>query len=64
MYHGSVNAVIAIAGVIGLCVAGYGFLTLSLDALRRREYVDIALAAAVVVAVLVALVLYGDRLLR
>lgn len=64
VYHGRVNAVILIAGIAGLALAGYGFLTLTLDAARRREYADIAVAAAVAVGVIVALIFYGDRLLR
>ena len=64
MYHEAVNAVILIAGIAGLVVAGYGLLTLGLDAARRRQYVDIAIAVVVAVAVVVLLILYGDTLLR
>ena len=64
MYHGAVSVVILIAGLAGLAVAGYGLVTLSLDAARRRQYVDIAFAVAVAVVVAAALVLWGDRLLR
>ena len=59
-----VNLVILIAGIVGLAAAGYGFVTLTIDALRRRQYLDIALAAAVAVAIVVLLIAYGDRLLR
>ena len=59
-----VNLVIIIAGIAGLVVAGYGFVTLSIDAWRRRQFLDIALAAAVGVAIVVLLIAYGDRLLR
>ena len=55
---------ILIAGVAGLAVAGYGLVSLGLDAARRRQYADIALGAAVVVAVVALLLMYGDRLLR
>jgi hypothetical protein len=61
---GRVNLVILIAGIVGLAVAGYGFVTLSLDAWRRRQYVDIVVAAGVALAVVVLLIGYGDRLLR
>jgi uncharacterized membrane protein SpoIIM required for sporulation len=64
VYHGAVNAVILIAGIAGLAVAGYGLFTLSLDASRRHQYVDIAVAVLVAVAVVALLILYGDRLLR
>lgn len=59
-----VNVVIFIAGIIGLVVAGYGFVSLTIDARRRRQYLDIVLAAGVVVAIVVLLIAYGDRLLR
>ncbi len=64
MYHDAVSVVILIAGIAGLAVAGYGLVTLSLDAVRRRQYVDVAVAVAVAAGVVVALVLWGDRLLR
>jgi hypothetical protein len=59
-----VNLVIVIAGVAGLAVAVYAFATLAADALRSRHYVDIVIAAAVAVAVIYALLFYGDRLIR
>jgi hypothetical protein len=59
-----VNLVILIAGIVGLGVAGYGFVTLTIDAWRHRQYLDIALAAGVAIATVVLLIAYGDRLLR
>jgi hypothetical protein len=59
-----VNLVIAIAGIVGLLVAGYGLVTLTIDAGRHRQYLDIALAAAVAITVVTLLIAYGDRLLR
>ena len=59
-----VNLVILIAGIVGLGVAGYSFVTLTIDAWRRRQYLDIALAAGVAIAIVVLLIAYGDRLLR
>ena len=64
MYHDAVSVIILIAGVIGLGVAGYGLVTLSLDAVRRREYLDVLVAVAIAAGVVVALVLWGDRFLR
>ena len=64
MYHGGVSVVILIAGIAGLAVAGYGLVTLSVDAVRRRQYVDVAVALVVAVGVAAALVLWGDRFLR
>ena len=55
---------ILIAGVVGLAVAGYGLVTLALDAGRRRQYLDIVFAVALVVVVVYVLITFGDRLLR
>jgi hypothetical protein len=59
-----VNVVILIAGIVGLSVAGYGLVTLTIDAWRHRQYLDIVLAAGVALAVAMLLVAYGDRLLQ
>jgi hypothetical protein len=59
-----VNLVITIAGIVGLLVAGYGFVTLTIDAWRHRQYLDIVLAAGVALAFVALLIAYGDRLLR
>lgn len=56
--------IILIAGVVGLGVAGYGLVALCLDAVRTRQYADVAVAAAIVVIVIVVLVFWGDRFLR
>ena len=56
--------VILIAGVVGLAVAGYGFVTLVLDARRSGQYLDIALAVVLVVVVVYVLLIFGDRLLQ
>lgn len=58
------NVVILIAGVLGLAVAAYGFVTLAVDAWRRRQYQDIALAVGVALVIVVLLLAHGDRLLR
>jgi hypothetical protein len=59
-----VDWVILIAGVIGLAVAGYGLVTLVLDAGRHRQYLDIFLAVVLVVVVVYVLITFGDRVLR
>ncbi len=64
MYHGAVSVIILIAGIIGLGVTGYGLFTLSLDAVRKRQFVDVAVAVAIAAGAIVALVLWGDRFLR
>jgi hypothetical protein len=59
-----VNLVILIAGVAGLLVAGYGLVALVRHAVRTRRYGDIAIAAVVILAAVVLLVSFGDRLVR
>jgi uncharacterized membrane protein YcjF (UPF0283 family) len=59
-----VNALILMAGIVGLAVAGYGLVALVTDAWRRRQYLDIALGVGVAIAVVVLLIAYGDSLLR
>jgi hypothetical protein len=59
-----VNLVILIAGIAGLAVAAYAFLSLAVDAVRQRQFVDIVIAAVVTAAVIYALIAYGDRLIR
>jgi len=56
--------VILIAGVTGLLIAGYGLVTLTTHAVRARRYWEIAIGVAVVVAVTVLMVAFGDRLIR
>lgn len=60
----AVDWVILIAGVVGLLVAGYGLVTLVRGALRERRWQDIVVAVAVVAAVVVLLVAFGDRVVR
>jgi len=56
--------VILIAGVVGLLVAAFGFVAMTVRAIRRRQYADIPLAVVVVIVVVSLLIAYGDRLLR
>lgn len=56
--------VILAAGIVGLLVAAFGFVALTVGAIRRRQYADIPLAVVVVIVVVSLLVAYGDRLLR
>ena len=58
------NLVIFIAGVAGLAVAAYAFVSLVVDAVRKRQFLDIVIAAAVAVAVIYALLVWGDRVIR
>ncbi len=58
------NLVIFIAGVAGLAVAAYAFVSLVIDAVRKRQFLDIVIAAAAAVAVIYGLVVWGDRLIR
>lgn len=58
------NTVILIAGIVGLAVAAYAFVTLCIHAVRTRRPLDVVAAVAVAVAVVWLLLLYGDRLMR
>jgi threonine/homoserine efflux transporter RhtA len=59
-----VNVAIVVAGVVGLAVAAFFFGELVIDAGRRRQVLDIAVAVAVVVATVWLLLVYGDALLQ
>ena len=58
------DLVIALAGVIGLGVAAYGFGSLVWASVERRRPYEALLAAGVAVAAVALLVAFGDRLLR
>ncbi len=55
---------ILLVGAIGLAIAAYGFVSLTVSAMRRRQYVDIVLAVLVAIVVVVALIAFGDRLVQ
>ena len=59
-----VDVVIIIAGIVGLCVAAYGLLTLTVQACRRRAYVEVAVAVLVAAGTVTLLLAFGDRLIR
>jgi len=59
-----VNVVLVVAGVVGLAVAAWFFIDLLVDAVRRRQYLDIGIAALVVAATVWLLFAFGDRLLQ
>jgi hypothetical protein len=59
-----VDLVIALAGVIGLGVAVYGFGSLVWASVERRRPYEALLAVGVAVVAVALLVAYGDRLLR
>ena len=58
------NVVLVVAGVAGLAVAAWFFIDLLVDAVRRRQYLDVSIAAAVMVATVWLLFAFGDRLLQ
>ena len=58
------NIVIAVAGIGGLAVAVYFLAELVIDAVRRRQFLDIGIAAGVVVLTVWLLLAYGDALLQ
>jgi hypothetical protein len=59
-----VDLFIAVAGVIGLGVAVYGFGSLVWASVERRRPFEALLAVGVAVAAVALLVAFGDRLLR
>jgi hypothetical protein len=59
-----VNVVIVVLGAVGLVAAAYFLVDLMRDAVRRRQWLDIVIALAVVVASVWLLFAYGGRLLQ
>jgi len=59
-----VNVVLVVAGLVGLGVAAWFFVDLVIDAVRRRQFLDVGIAAAVVALTVWLLFSYGDRLLQ
>ena len=58
------NLVIVVAGVAGLAVAAFFLVELIVDAVRRRQYLDVGLALAVAAFTIWLLFTYGDALLQ
>ena len=58
------NVVIIVAGVAGLAVATFFLVELLADAVRRRQFLDIGVAAGVVALTVWLLFTYGDSLLQ
>ncbi len=58
------NLFIIVAGVVGLAVATFFLVELLVDSLRRRQYLDIGIAAGVVVLTVWLLFTYADSLLQ
>ena len=58
------NVIIIVAGVVGLAVATFFLAELLVDAVRRRQFLDIGVAAGVVALTVWLLFTYGDSLLQ
>jgi hypothetical protein len=58
------NLAILVAGIVGLAVAAFFFVELLVDAFRRRQFIDVGIAAGVVVLTVWLLFTYGDGLLQ
>ncbi|HUK78741.1 MAG TPA: hypothetical protein VL117_14265 [Thermoleophilia bacterium] len=58
------SLVIVIAGVAGLAVAAFFLAELVVDALRRRQFLDVGVAIAVAAFTVWLLFTYGDALLQ
>ncbi len=59
-----VDLLIWVAGIAGLAVAGYGLVSLLIDAARRRRPLEALAALAVTALVVWFLLAHGDLLLR
>jgi hypothetical protein len=59
-----VNVVIVVLGAVGLVAAAYFLVDLMRDAVRRRQWLDIVVALAFVVATVWLLFTYGGRLMQ
>ena len=55
---------IIVAGIVGLAVAAFFVVELLVDALRRRQFIDVGVAACVVALTVWLLFTYGDSLLQ
>ncbi len=58
------SLIIVIAGVAGLAVAAFFLAELVVDALRRRQFLDVGVALAVAAFTVWLLFTYGDALLQ
>jgi hypothetical protein len=58
-----VNIIIIVTGIVGLSVAAYALIDITMVAGRRR-LLDLALVIAAAAATVVALLTWGDRLLQ
>ena len=58
------NPLILTIGVLGVVIATWFFMDLAIDAIRRREFLDLVIATLLLGAVVWAIVAYGDRLMR
>jgi hypothetical protein len=59
-----VSLVIVIAGIAGLAVAAFFLAELVVDALRRRQFLDVGVAIGVAAFTVWLLFTYGDALLQ
>lgn len=58
------NVVIIVAGAVGLAVAAFFLVELVIDAVRRRQFLDIGVAGAIILLTVWLLFTYGDALLQ
>ena len=58
------HILIIAAGILGLCVFAYALFELIVDAVRRRQPLDVAIAVVAAVLTVWALLAFGDHLLR
>jgi hypothetical protein len=58
------GVVILVLGVVGLCVALAAVVEVTVDAGRKRQYLDIAIILAVAALTVWLLIAYGDVLMQ
>ena len=58
------NLVIIVTGIVGLAVAAYALIDITVAAGRRRRFLDVALVVAAAAATILVLLTWGDRLLQ
>jgi hypothetical protein len=58
------GVVILVLGVVGLCVALAAVVEVTVDAGRKRQYLDIAIVLAIAALTVWLLIAYGDVLMQ
>jgi hypothetical protein len=57
------DVIITVLGVVGLAAAGFFFVDLAVDGIRRHQYLEIVAAVAAVLLTIWLLFSFGDKVL-